>query len=523
MVLGVAALAAHGQEEAPADPARAAYEKALDLLRRKQWKPAQRAFRRLMKDFPDSPLVADAEARGGENAYLGTTPLWIGGPSDRRIDVAVMGDGFTIAPGDQNLEEKWAKLCIDVLFNEEAFAEYKNYFNVHFVRLASLEEGVDPGLSPEEAERARKRNIQRHRDADYKVDYSTALDCKAAGPQGQVVADRSLVYRWLEIADRDAPGCGDNRFVIAFARFGQLGMGGGGIANVGRPDKSITVHEFGHAFSRLLDEYANNPGEPEGRWADTLHAANAFPSRAEPKADKVPWAHWLAKRARGVGIYEGGATFQKGVWRPARSCAMNVGDTQLCPVCREQTVLVIYEYVSPIDVAEPATEALVEAKEGDDTRLFITPMRPRRRELDVAWYVAARAADTLSGAETKPDPAPDVRYPEDDFAGLQEMPYPESGVGEGGLGLENSPYQGARAARNRDAYATPPPGKKSNLGKVERGRKDERRHYFPVGELAPGRYTVTAEVRDETDLVVKDDRHLLVERAVWSVDIGPPD
>ena len=29
---------------------------------------------------------------------------------------------------------------------------------------------------------------------------------------------------------------------------GGLGMGGGGIANVGRPDKSVTTHEFGHAF-----------------------------------------------------------------------------------------------------------------------------------------------------------------------------------------------------------------------------------------------------------------------------------
>ena len=33
---------------------------------------------------------------------------------------------------------------------------------------------------------------------------------------------------------------------------GNADNGGGGIANVGRPDKSVTTHEFGHAFSRLL-------------------------------------------------------------------------------------------------------------------------------------------------------------------------------------------------------------------------------------------------------------------------------
>ena len=61
----------------------------------------------------------------------------------------------------------------------------------------------------------------------------------------------------------------------------------------------------------------------------------------------------LKKKVKGVGIYEGGATFQKGVWRPARTCAMNIGGNQYCPVCREQTLLVIYEYVSPIDEATP--------------------------------------------------------------------------------------------------------------------------------------------------------------------------
>ena len=37
--------------------------------------------------------------------------------------------------------------------------------------------------------------------------------------------------------------------------------------------------------------------------------------------------------------YEGGATYQKGVWRPARSCAMNsAGNTGgYCPVCRAKT------------------------------------------------------------------------------------------------------------------------------------------------------------------------------------------
>ena len=512
--------------EPVADPAGTeAYEKALKRQRKGAWVGARNAFRSFIKKFPDHPLVPEAQERSGDNAYLGTELIHPGGPSQRRIDVAVMGDGFTISGTDQGLQEKWAKLCIKVLFNEDGFDEYQDYFNIWFVRLASFEEKVDPPLSPEDIEKRRKKNKERGRPPNYKIDYNTALDCKAAGPQGQVMADYGKVYKWLGIAHRDVPGCGDDRFVIAFARFGQLGMGGGGIANVGRPDKSITVHEFGHSFSRLLDEYTINPGSPEGTWGRTLRAANAYVSPEEPKPTEVPWAHMLEKRIKGVGIYEGGATFKKGVWRPAASCAMNVGGVQFCPVCREQSILVIYEYVSPIDELSPPQGPVVKAVEGDATELSVTPMRPKRKKLKVYWYVepeVGRKATTpggdptgdnggnLDGARESAEDAVD-----DELAELYRRP--------GGLGLgRSSPFRGYRGTGNRDHYADPPPGELSKLGKVAKSKgKAPRRHVFPVGELAPGHYRITVEVRHETKWVIKDDRHLLKERATWRVFVDP--
>ena len=127
------------------------------------------------------------------------------------------------------------------------------------MRLASLEEGVDPALSDEQKKKIEERNKSRTRKK--KTEFSTALDCKEAGPQGQVIADRNLVYKWLKIASKDTPGCRDDRLVIAFARFGKLGMGGGGIANVGRPDKSVTVHEFGHCVRRTPRRVHEQPRE----------------------------------------------------------------------------------------------------------------------------------------------------------------------------------------------------------------------------------------------------------------------
>jgi len=493
-VLSISLGAAAAQATEPVDPAAETYRKGLALQKSRKWIAARRAFRRLIKKWPDSEYVEQAAVRCGDNAYLGTVRLWTGGPPERRIDVAVMGDGFTIAGSDQAKEEKWAELCTEVLFHEKAYSEYRNYFNFYYVRLASLEEGVDPQLSPEERAKIEKRNRQRRRKK--KIDFNTALDAKAAGPQGQVAMNRSLVYKWLEIANKDVPGCGDDRYVIAFAKFGRLGMGGGGIANVGRPDKSITTHEFGHAFVRLLDEYTGNPNPPPPGFARQLRAANASMT---PDPDKVPWAHMLKAHVKGVGIYEGGATFNKGVWRPARTCAMNAaGATAYCPVCREAAILVIYEYVDPIDATEPARGGEVAAVQGDKTMILVTPMQPRRHSLKARWFVALLAPTTQGGDgdDYEPDPEPESAPPRQMFA-----------------------FGGPRARMNRSEYDQPPKGKPSKLGKRIAGKP--RRFAFFAGKLAPGRYTVTVEVRDPTPWVIQDKRHLLMQRASWTVTVAP--
>ncbi len=208
------------------DPSTEDYLKALHLQRRGRWKSARKAFRRLIKKYPMSPHIEDAMNRSGDNAYLGTTVLWRSGPAARRIDIAVMGDGFTIDSGDQKKQEKWAQLCLDDVFrHEKSLSEYRNYFNIYFVRLASLEEGVDPNYPPDVLAKIQEKNKYRSKSRQKRTDYNTALDAKAAGPGGQVMMNRGLVYQWLDIAGKDVKGCDNDRQVIAFAQFGRLGMG----------------------------------------------------------------------------------------------------------------------------------------------------------------------------------------------------------------------------------------------------------------------------------------------------------
>ncbi len=473
-------------DDAQRDASTEDYLKALDLQRKGRYAAAQDAFQKVLEKWPDSVHRADIEERSAPNHFAGVECMHGSGPSARRIDVAVMGDGFTVAAKDQKLEHEWAKLCLDVLWSEASYDEYRDYFNWWFVRLVSEDEKVDPNLTDEQKAAIDKKNEKRSKKRTY--DYSTALDCKAAGPQGQVMADRDLVYRWLAVADRERPGCGDDALVIAFARFGVLGMGGGGVANVGRPDKSVTVHEFGHAFVDLLDEYTGNPEAPHYR----VHAANATSDRED-----VPWQHFLDAKVKGVGVIEGGATYSKGVWRPAQSCAMNAaGATGYCPVCREAAVLAIYRYVPPVDTVSPPTSTELHDVEGSETQLVVTPMQPKRHEIDVTWIVEAVAADA-------PGPAKVEGATTDAW---------------GGLGRPG----GARSYEDRTAYEDPPPGDPSALGERVKPKKGEPvRHAFPVGRLAPGRWRVTAVAKDPTPWVLRDEQHLLEERVTWWVTVTP--
>jgi hypothetical protein len=478
------------------------YLKALETWRAGHWKEAQKAFQEVLKKYPKSVHADDCEMRGGANCYLGVVKLHESGPSARRIDVSVMGDGFLVDPKQQAMEEDWARSCLAVLDSEAAYTEYQDYFNYYYVRLGSKEEGVDEVLSDAELKKREDAAEKKHKTFKAPKEYSTALDCKAAGPQKQVMSDHDLVYQWLAYANADVPGCGDDGLVIVFAKFGALGMAelGNGLANCGKPSNSVTVHEFGHAFVGLLDEYAINPNPP----GYPIHAINAT---TDPK--EVPWQHFLDKKVKGVGVIEGGATYQKGVWRPSATCAMNAAGAGngYCPVCREAAVLRIYATVSPIDKASQDPFVEMKCVDGDESKLVITPMQPKTHALKCEWFV-----------DRVPDSDPGPKRPADGT------------TSDGQRASANGSHDSSTRSVGRDGslYEYPPLGTKSDLGQETKSKTEGVRFVFPTGKLGRGRWEVTCKVWDTAEwpalkngpAVLKDTQHLLEERETFFVDVA---
>jgi hypothetical protein len=138
--------------------------------------------------------------------------------------------------------------------------------------------------------------------------------------------------------------------------------GGGGIYNfyaLFTSDNHVAdyvfVHEFGHSFAGLGDEYYDSsvayenfynlkvePWEPnlttlvnfDSKWKTMVEPNTPIPTPDKEK-DKIK-----------VGAYEGGGYVSKGVYRPSHDCTMkSISYDNFCPVCLDAIDRMIQSYL----------------------------------------------------------------------------------------------------------------------------------------------------------------------------------
>lgn len=409
------------------DAARRALDEAAELVRRGRFEDAVRRYAALAEEHPGTEAAAVAARRAAPNALLGWRPLAEAGPSENRLDLVLSGDGYELAHLDAfagRATDAWR-----VLTRDEVVAEYEGYFDVWLAFVASAEGGIDA----------------------FGRSYDTAFDARDSGKTGHDVdLDRDRARALLsELPAWDG-------LALVLVRVGERGTGADGIGAVAERDVIAVRRVLGGALAGLADEIE----EEQGVYTAPFAAPNI--STTEDAA-RVPWAHWLAAGAPGVGVYPGGIGRVSGVWKPVASeCAMNdSGD--YCRVCREAMVLALHRFVDPVESADPPPQPSDAAPDGDlaaDGRLELTvrAMTPAKHALEVAWYVLPE-----HGAPPAPAPRP----------GSAELP--------------------DRRARGPLAPIDVEP--------VRRGKVDKRGHaaFAPdTSRLAPGRYRVVCRVTDPT-------------------------
>lgn len=250
------------------------------------------------------------------------------------IDVAILAEGYTEA--EMDLFYKDAEATCEALFEHEPFKKLKDRFNI--VAVASPSE--DSGVSIPRKNEWKSTAVSSHFDTFYSDRYLTTSRVKS-------------IHNWLAGIPYE--------HIIILANTETYG--GGGIYNsytlttAHNPMfKPVVVHEFGHSFGGLADEYAYTeapsplypysiePWEPnittlvnfESKWKDMVPEGTPIPTPAKTDKEEIFTA---------VGVYEGAGYTLKGIYRPVTECRMKINEAPaFCPVCQRSLERLIKFY-----------------------------------------------------------------------------------------------------------------------------------------------------------------------------------
>ncbi|MBU2939346.1 T9SS type A sorting domain-containing protein [Lacinutrix sp. C3R15] len=259
------------------------------------------------------------------------------GADDKRINLVILGDGYTSSELSQF--ETDATTFMNDLFAEEPFASYENYFNVHIIKVISTESGAShPGTASDET--------------SYSVPTQTVNNY--FGTTYDSFSIHRLLYTLNQgtistVLAANFPAYDQALILVNSPYYGGSG-GSFPIASTGQDSGEIAIHELGHSFVDLKDEYY--PG-------DAL-AAEAINMTQETDPSLVRWKNWIG--IDNVGVYSYATSGTASTWnRPHQSCKMRYLGYPFCSVCKEGIIEKIHDLVSPIDAYTPTETTISEA------------------------------------------------------------------------------------------------------------------------------------------------------------------
>lgn len=252
------------------------------------------------------------------------------------VDIAIVAEGYTADEIDKFYRD--SQRAADAIFSHEPFKSMKHRFNVVAVGAVSNESG------PSEPGRGIWHDtvLRSHYDTFYSDRYLTT----------------SAVHKLFDLLS----GVPFEHIIVLI---NTPRYGGGGIYNqwmCSSSDhatfKQVLVHEFGHSYAGLADEYNygdnhvewypadTEPWEPnittlkdfDKKWKDLIPAGTPVPTPPTinnyQQTRTTMSSEELNKKTQRVGVFEGAGYMARGAYRPAELCRMNVNEVEdFCPVC----------------------------------------------------------------------------------------------------------------------------------------------------------------------------------------------
>ncbi len=250
----------------------------------------------------------------------------------KSVDIAILAEGYTKEQITQFRDD--CKRFSEYLFNSTPYKENRNKFNIYAIESVSEEAGADIPAENIWKNTALNSsyyslNLERYLMTE---SYWKVRDAAAAVPYDQIYI--------LVNSDKYGGGSIFNYYNVCI--------------NKNRFEEYVFVHEFGHGFSFLADEYYDSqttyedfydintePLEPNlttlvdfnKKWKALVKESTPIPTPSEEQ--------YKGK----VGAFEGGGYVAKNIFRPRIDCSMNsISVDNYCPVCVDAIRLMIDFY-----------------------------------------------------------------------------------------------------------------------------------------------------------------------------------
>jgi hypothetical protein len=293
-----------------------------------------------------------------------------------RINLVYLADGYQ--SGELGTYITNSTTINNGLFSQPPFSQYKNYFNSFAIRVNSTESG---------AKHPR-----------------TASDCPALASHPiinpnnyfQSTFDFAGIHRLLvpvnsvgisNVLASNLPDF-DQAFLVVNSPY--YGGSGGTVATASTDPSSVEVaiHEIGHSFAGLADEY----------WAGDAYAAEKPNMTANSNPATVKWKAWVG--INNVGVYPYGTSGNPANWyRPHQLCKMQYLGYPFCSVCTERFIDRIHQLVTMADAYAPASTSIT-LTNFNNADFSVTPIQTIPSTISVKWYLNGSVTPFLTNQST---------------------------------------------------------------------------------------------------------------------------
>ncbi|HEX8288242.1 MAG TPA: M64 family metallopeptidase [Pyrinomonadaceae bacterium] len=296
------------------------------------------------------------------------------GSPQNRIDIAIVGDGYT---ADQMTKYRTdVQTFFQGVFLQEPYKEYQRYYNVHRIDVVSNQSGAD------HPERTPAVSVNTAFDATYNCSNIQRLVCVSNTKVNQVIA-RSLPASHFDV-------------ILVLVNDPEYGGSGGSIAVASTHSSGVELilHEVGHSFGLLADEYSG--GGPNCNPNVEPSAAN---STRQTDRNSIKWNLWIEgttslptfSTSLGLaGLFVGSSYCDAGMYRPTFDSKMRNLGRAFEQINVEQHIKRIYNFASPIDSSSPA-ETNITVNAAQSKTFSISALQPLTHNLEINWLIDGQA------------------------------------------------------------------------------------------------------------------------------------